>query len=157
MAWNVESANSTFNASEFTKKTMSDRNSVRSASQVKGLSRMKTGLFGYSIVGINANQVPAMREAIRNYVQGIQNHLDGFEASADSTMAFKSEAVKASVQKYMQTLKEYCQNLTSQLLAFSDKLKEVEEKWLEATQNMAQSVDTSTAGFSKGTQYTEQK
>ena len=111
----------------------------------------------YSIVGINANQVPAMKNAIANYVEAIQNHLEKIETSADSSQAFKSDAVKTAVQNYLLTLKDYCQNLVSQMLAFSDKLQEVYEKWVEATGNMAQSVNSSASGFNKGTRYTQQK
>lgn len=160
MSWNVESTKSTFNASENVTNTIEGRDSVRSSAQVNkdfgavGANFLKSGHM-YSIVGINANKIPEMREAIRNYVSGIQKHLDGFQASADSSKAFKSEVVTSSVQKYMDTVKEYCQNLTSQLIAFSDKLKDVETEWLKATQNMSQSVNDSVSNFNKGSQYSE--
>ena len=36
----------------------------------------RTERSDYDIVGINANKVPEMRDAVRNYVKGIQNELD---------------------------------------------------------------------------------
>ena len=152
MAWNVESSKSSFNASEYVTKTISERDSSRSTKQSISGSRSS-----YSIVGINAAQVPHMREAIKNYVESIQNHLNGFNAAAESNMAFKSSLVKTSVETYMVTLKEYCQNLTSQLIAFSDKLSEVYRTWVSATQDMAGTINMSSSSFNKGTKYTEQK
>ena len=121
--WMNGVSESTFNAKSFSDSQISDREGTREASNVRH------GWFGngraYSVVGIDANRIDGMRSAIRDYVQAIEGHLDGIEPLANANNAYKSEEVQRAVQEYVQKVKDYCKNLTSQLLAFSDKLGDV--------------------------------
>ena len=115
-------------------------------------------LFGgqSATVGINANEVPKMRQAIRKYCDTITNYVNNLNPTADSGVAFKGEAVKKALETYMNDVKEYSVNLTSALLAFSDKLQDVYNQWVAATESMAGTIGaTSGANFQKGTKYTE--
>lgn len=109
----------------------------------------------YSVVGINVNQIDNMREAIRQYVSEIKNHLDGIEPLANADNAYKSEEVQRAVRDYISKVKQYCLNLTSQLLAFSDQLVEVKYAYLSKMSNIASDFNQKSTSFSEGTAYTE--
>lgn len=122
------------------------------------LNRGSLGLFGstdYDIVGINADKVEPVREAIRTYVRDIEKELEKFETEVDPKIAFRGEDAIAAVQAYLTKVKTYCINVSSDLLAFSDKLKDVENAWNAAQQSIGSGVEASNNGFSEGTHYTE--
>lgn len=146
---------STFDAKVATDTQISDRESGRSAATT-AIGGAKTGWFSsYSVVGIQASEIPNMRDAIRNYVNGITTHLDNIEPLATADNAFKNEEVQTAVQTYIAAVKKYCMNLTTQLLAFSDKLQEVYEKYEENMRTMAGNIGDSTSSLNTGTTYTE--
>lgn len=151
--WMNGVSESTFNAKSFSDSQISDREGTREASNVGG------GWFGngraYSVVGIDANRIDGMRSAIRDYVQAIEGHLDGIEPLANANNAYKSEEVQRAVQEYVQKVKDYCKNLTSQLLAFSDKLGDVKSSWERATSEMSSTIGGASGSFDAGTKYTE--
>ena len=151
--WMNGVSESTFNAKSFSDSQISNREGTREASNVGG------GWFGngraYSVVGIDANRIDGMRSAIRDYVQAIEGHLDGIEPLANANNAYKSEEVQRAVQEYVQKVKDYCKNLTSQLLAFSDKLGDVKSSWERATSEMSSTIGGASCSFDAGTKYTE--
>lgn len=108
----------------------------------------------YSIVGIDATKVPQMRQQIRDSVTALQTHLDGIEAQANSSNAFRSEEIKTAVENYVDAIKDYCKALISDLLAFSDKLQEVREAWEQSTQNFASdSIGSSRESLAGASEY----
>lgn len=125
--------------------------------EVPGQTAQSMG--GYSIVGIDATKVEPMREQIRTSVANIQGYLDGIEATANAANAFRSEEIVAAVQRYVDSVKEYSKALVSDLLAFSDKLKDVQEAWEASSQTFASdSINTTATSMSDATTYyTEQK
>ena len=140
--WEETTQATAIDTSAATVATTSAREATRSASSVGGggnsfFANFFGGGGGFSIVGIDANRVPEMREQIRNSVNAIQTHLDGIEAQTNSSNAFRSEEVKQAVENYVNSVKDYCKALISDLLAFSDKLQEVREAWERSTQNFA--------------------
>ena len=168
MAWESETASSSFNAENYTTNQIAGREGLRSGSVVSGVDRFGnnlargfsniTGLnLSYSIVGMDMTKVGAAREAISNYVAGIESHLNNIDALADANKAYKSEEVQAAVKSYIEKVKEYCINLCSQLRAFSDKLADASAAWERATSNMASTVQSNTGSFDAGTRYTEQR
>lgn len=116
-----------------------------------------TTTSGYDIVGINGNQVEPMRQSIRDYVSEVQGLIDTtLSTSADQARnAFRGEEAIAAVNAYIDKIKDYCKNITSTLLAFSDKLADVGNAWKAAQENIAGNVNSSTGTFSEGTAYTE--
>lgn len=146
--WASESAKSSFDAKTFVSNTISGREESRSAISNDLRSQ-------YSVVGINVEGIPAMREAIRVYVKAVEDHLNGIEPLADAQNAYKSSDVQQSVKEYIEKEKVYCINLTSQLLAFSDKLADVSKAWVESAQGMASKVNTANTTFSEGNKYQE--
>ena len=181
-SWASTTEASGFDAEQYATTAMDSRSAARSGSNVStgygttttrpGWDIFGTGLFdkttpggqtaqslsGYSVVGINAAKVPEMREVIRTAVSNLQGHIDGIEEHTNSSMAFKSEEVKAAVENYVLSVKEYCKALISDLLAFSDKLETVHQAWLSSTSKYAsESIEGSKGSLSDNTTYyTEQ-
>ena len=160
-SWSTQNTTTGFNAQESANNTMSNRSNSRTRSNatnydIGGLS-FNIDARQYSIVGMSVKDVPKMRDAIRNYVSKIEAFLDGIDPLADANNAFKSKEVQESVRKYIDTVKSYCINLTSQLLAFSDKLAAVANAWITASSNIAGNVNSANSSFDAGTKYSDDK
>ena len=161
MNWNTDTITSAFDAAAGATKTAADRAAQRTASSVGthstgflGLGGQVSNLDSSSIVGMNVNEVENMRNAIEDYCGNIETYLRNLNPTANSDVAFKSEEVKAALTTYMENVKTYCLNLVSQLRAFSDKLADVRNQWQLATQNMAETVSsTSGSAFASGSTY----
>lgn len=82
---------------------------------------------GTTVVGINVNQIPNMKQAIRNYVNQLQDTLNKLD-SVDPTVAFKGEMTGAIVE-YIEAVKTACQAVVSNMLAFNDQLTLVEDAY----------------------------
>lgn len=161
MAWTNASSSSTFNASSASASIMEGRG-ARDLTAGSGLFDGISMAFGgsasrsdYSIIGIKASQVEPMRAAIRTYVANIQSYLEDAIMNAEANMdtAFRGSALQDEVKTYLKKVKDYCNNLTSTLLAFSDKLADVSNAWLAATQAMSSNVSDATGAFSAGSAY----
>lgn len=156
--WNTEATKSAFDARKFTTESLSNRTGRESgASSISGRSGgfLGMGASGYDIVGIDANKVDSMRESIRTYVKNIETYLDGVDPLADANGAFKGEEVQEAVRKYISTCKEYCKNLTSNLLAFSDQIGDVKNQWQIAMGKMSESINTGSQSYGSNDHYTE--
>lgn len=159
---------STFDAKSYTDTQIGNRDAQRTGAGTvvggAGKGNYSGGFLGtswgakestYSVVGINVNEVDNMREAIRVYVQAIKDHLNGIEPLATADNAFKSEEVQKAVQDYITKVKEYCMNLVSQLLAFSDKLADVKNAWQANMDALAGNTSSSASSLDQGTAYQE--
>jgi len=94
----------------------------------------------YDVVGMNAEQIPAMRDAIREYVDKVVMKLEDIETGASSDVAFRNEAVQGAVKEYLGAVKESMIVLVTQLNAFSDKLADVYNSWLASAERYAEDV-----------------
>lgn len=112
---------------------------------------------GYDIVGIKATEVPKMREAINDYVNKITSYLgEAIDTSkSQAKTAFRGSEAEEAVKAYLDKVKDYINNLVSHLLAFSDKLADIGNAWIDAQQNIASNVNASKGAFSEGSKYTE--
>jgi len=112
---------------------------------------------GYNLVGIKATEVENMRNAIRDYVARVQAKVNETLESNDAKLreAVRGAKVIEEVNAYIDKVKLYCQNVTSGLLVFSDKLADVGNAWITATENMASTVSSTTGAFSEGSRYTD--
>lgn len=120
-----------------------------------------TGTFNsgdYDVVGINTSMIPQMRQAIREYVDKINEYLNQVQANTDPSIALKGTGMEQAVKEYIQNVVKYCQVLCSNLLVFSDKLVKVEEAWRTSDQNMTNKVNfgSSELNSAAGQTYTEQ-
>ena len=96
---------------------------------------------GTTVVGINVNHIPAMKTAVRNYVDNIRKALDELN-TYDPQVAFKGEYATAMTE-YIEAVKTACNAIVSQMLAFNDQLTKVQEAY--------QAKDTATASSIKNT------
>ena len=163
MGWNSSTSGSSFNAGSATTSIIEGRGN-RDLTAGNGLFDTISMGFGgrasrsdYSIVGIKAAQVEPMRQSIRTYVANIESYLEEALGNANANMdtAFRGSALQESVQSYLTKVKDYCNNLCSTLLAFSDKLADVSNAWLAATQAMSGNVSDAAGAFSAGTKYSD--
>lgn len=117
----------------------------------------KKGLWAavdMDVVGINASKISTITSAIDSYVKAIDSHLDGIDADAEQSGAFAGEDVQKAVRDYIGQVKTYCKNLTSQLRAFNDKLREINRVWEANRATLAGNIGQS-ATFDAGEQYKE--
>ena len=114
------------------------------------------GLWGTNIpdtTGIQASKVPAMQDAIKDYVTSLRNHLDNVVADATTKNAFAGAYAEATTE-FVKKLKESCQNIISNLLMFSDKLEEIKNAYAERAETMAGDIgDQSSKMASSFTEY----
>lgn len=98
-------------------------------STIGGTIDQVTSLFqnGTTVVGINVNQIPSMKEAIRKYVDNLNQILAKLDA-VDPSIAFKGVYAEA-VTEYILSVKQACQSVISNMLAFNDQLTKVQEAY----------------------------
>ena len=148
--WTGKVENATFNADSAYWKRADERSAKLNTAKV---NVKKSG--SYNVVGINAKKVPDMREAIRKYVDAVEKHLNGVNELTKASSAYQSVEVQKAVQAYVKKMKEYCIGLTSQLLAFSDKIGDVLKTWEKRSTQMAADVGKTNTNFASTGKYTE--
>lgn len=153
---------SSFGAMDYTTNQISQREGSRVAVGGRVSGVVSDGFMGfgrqeYSVVGMNATKIPAVRESIRSYVNAITTHLDKIEPLANANNAFRSEEVQKAISDYIVKVKEYCINLTSQLLAFSDKLADVQEAYNQNMSRLSGNINQQTTSFNGGQRYQEER
>lgn len=103
----------------------------------------------YSLLGINANSIDDMRFAIRIYVENLEAHLNSVKQEAMDTAAFRGQYAN-SIIEYVEAVCDVVKSLTSQLLAFSDKLVDIKEKYQEQDINLTRSISSVASNTSSG-------
>lgn len=117
-----------------------------------GSSNIIDTLGRYNIVGININAIDEMRFAIRVYVENIESHLNSVQQDAMDTYAFKGQYANA-ISEYVQAVCDVVKSLTSQLLAFSDKLVDIKNAYQEKDINISSSINSSISNTQSGVNY----
>ena len=99
--------------------------------------------FTASVVGMNVNKIPSMKAAIRTYVNKIKTQVNRLHTDVKTDKAFKSSdgSVEDAVSRYLQSVETYCNNLTSALLAFNDKLTDVEKAWETSMEHLSSTIE----------------
>ena len=111
----------------------------------------------YNVVGLNVTKVSSeMIPAIENWVKSMENKLNQIDETREKqNIAFKDENVQRAVFDFVVNVKEYCINLTSDLLAFADKLKSVEKTYKTNLSKLSQGIDELAKKNSVGDRYTQ--
>lgn len=91
------------------------------------------------VVGINEAEIPNMKQAIREYVNNLQTHLNEVKANADTTQAFKGE-YSAAVTQFVEAVCTACECVISNLLQFNERLEEVYQAYLTKDTTMASDI-----------------
>ena len=111
---------------------------------------------GSTVVGINVNQIPTMKSAIREYVASVETALAELK-NYDPTVAFKGEEIVPALQGYIDAVIETCGAIVSNMLAFNDQLTEVENAYKAKDTTAASTIKSSAESTrSAYTRYTEQ-
>ena len=97
---------------------------------------------GTTVVGINVNQIPAMKAAVETYCQEINNAL-GTLTNYDPTIAFKGTAIEPALKEYIDAVIEACGAIVSNMLAFNDQLTEVQNAYAAKDETSASQIKTS--------------
>ena len=135
-----------FNASGFVNDTINRRQAVMTT-----IGDSVSWAAGVTVVGIDATKVPQMMEAINEYVEKVKKHLDGINPQADANKAFKGEELQRAVESYINRVKAYCFNLTSQLRAFSDKIADIQTAYNLSLQDAADNFNQMASALESGT------
>jgi len=113
---------------------------------VTGVDTLTVG--NYDVVGMNANEITNMRDAIATYVSTATDWIEKIAEECNAAQAFKNEAVEGAIKSYLDAVRESIAAFISQLLAFSDKLADVYNAWMESAGNYAEDViGAGTAGI----------
>lgn len=138
-------------ATEAVRSTATTQSDINNYKQARENSRTASNAFNtnmsYSVVGINANKIPATRAAIQSYVNDVKAVLKDMDTQVETAGAFRGDAVKKAVQEYLVTVKTYCENLVTYLNVFSDKLKDVQDSWEKYLEQAGTSINTQKSGF----------
>lgn len=100
--------------------------------------------FDYSIVGINANNIPVMQEEIKRYIANVNSKLENMNAFANPTEAFQGEEIGNAIKHYLNAIKEACSAMVSQMNNFNNQLEEVKAAYLGNDQSSSSTVQGST-------------
>ena len=136
--------------------------SDRISGVVQGVQGYAGGLIstiqnGSPFVGMNYDQIPNVRQSIRDYVTAIQTAADELNTSAEVNQGVRGEIVDATKQ-YVQAVKDVCDAYASQLLAYSDKMQEYYENYAAADTEVSGNVATEASQLSGSVDtYTEQR
>lgn len=153
MGWG-EPVKSDFDAKGYTTGVSDSRSANRATSKVD----LTPG--SYSVVGMKVSSVPAMQDAIENYVKAIKDHLDGIntDVAEDANKFVKSTEVRTALDNYITSVKQYCMVLASQLIAFNDKLSDVANAWIQSSKNVSDTLNTESTKLSNdaGQEYQRQ-
>lgn len=134
----TEAQNIKFRAGQFIK-GMVDNARSKFEAVVGRVDAFFEGLVTGDVVGIDANQVPQMKQAIKTYVDELKSHLDTMQTNAQTDEAFKGEYA-AAISDFVAAVNQCCYAVISQLLSFSDTLDEVQAKYAEKDSTMAKDI-----------------
>ena len=152
MNFNVETKTSTFDQGAAFRSHVQQTEDILSHYEQKSSDFLGSG----AIVGLNANEIPNIKESIRTMCDNITTELNKIQTDADREVAFKGEGVKNALQEYINKVTESCDNLISTMKAFNDKLTDVERQWKAAVDSMSDTISSNAGQYATGTQYTEQ-
>lgn len=155
MNFNVETKTSTFDQNRAFNEMYSNRTDQRDSSKIDGPDGGDMG--GLKVIGIDASKIGNMKEAIRVMCDTITRKINELETEVDSNQAYKAPGLDTALKLYLENVARYCNNLTSSLKAFNDKLSDVQDQWAALTSSAKDKVDSNAGQFASGSQYTEQR
>lgn len=155
MGWKTEVQSVIFEGLDKVRQTASEFSSFISSTVGGFNAQVGTLVSGTSYIGINGQKIPQMRNAIREYVNAIQSHLDKVVEDTSTVNAFHGDYA-GSVTDYVTAVKRICQDYTSKLLEFSDNLDKIAELYhSKDTEYAANIASTAKNASANSTAYTE--
>jgi len=156
MTWKTEVQKVLFDASQDVKTKVSMLSSFFESQINQNAAEVFSFMNGSSVIGINVHEIPNMRNAIRIYVQDLERHLDEVATNADTSPAFKGEYA-AAITSYVTAITHACKSVTTQLLAFSDQLKQVSDAYEAQDRTLSENIRRSASGAEEQYQRYEEK
>lgn len=155
--WRQEAQTVAWNVGQTIRNTTSQASGIFDSLVGGARAQLQGVLNGTTVVGINVNEIPNMRNAIRDYINGIEEHLNQVRTNADTSQAFKGDYAVA-IQEYVSAICEACKCVTSNLLTFSDKLVEVQEKYQARDTELSSAISGSAGDIENSfARYQEQR
>lgn len=156
MNFNVGTVASEFSVGNAFDSVQSDRISQREKDSVNVVS--PTSMSDFDVIGLNIVKVEPAKEAIREMCRQITEKISQIQTDANSKVAFKlgNGDFDSALKSYLEKVVLYCENLTSSLLAFNDKISEVQKQWDKLSSNTQEKVSSTSGQFATGSKYTEQ-
>lgn len=111
------------------------------------------------VVGINVKGIPAIIDAIEDYISRVNKKLDKLKENSNTSTAKAMKGDYAAATKlYIQTSADVCYRIITQLRYFEDKLIAVKEAYEQKDENMTSQINTSTTEMNnQWTEYQRQK
>lgn len=129
----------------FTRNTQEGVRSVisRASGMLDGIVGSATttvsNVFSGGFVGINTANAESLRTAINNYIQGVQDTINGFNENANLENAYKGE-VQVATQEFLRAIKDLLQaHITQMRLNLTD-LNEAIKNYEEAASDLGSQV-----------------
>jgi len=94
----------------------------------------------YSLLGINADSITTMQEAIRAYKAGIDEPLSQLSANVDYAAGFKGSSIAESLQIYLTKVIEEMQKMTAYIDEFDRSLDQVAANYVSQGENVSNTV-----------------
>ncbi len=129
----------------FTRNTQEGVRSVisRASGMLDGIVGSATttvsNVFSGGFVGINTANAESLRTAINNYIQGVQDTINGFNENVNLENAYKGE-VQVATQEFLRAIKDLLQaHITQMRLNLTD-LNEAIKNYEEAASDLGSQV-----------------
>ena len=140
-SWETQSQATTFSVGNTFENAIAGRN--RGAIKTGDSIDLKP--FGDdSVVGINADHIPAMQEALTAYITDIDTVLKKFEGQVNAREGVAGNDINEAIYNYFVRVKEYLFALVSNFKAFNDKLDSVSKAYIAFQGEEKTSITTST-------------
>ncbi len=98
-----------------------------------------SNVFSGGFVGISTANADSLKNAINNYIQGVQDTINGFNENANLENAYKGE-VQAATQEFLRAVKELLQAHITQMRVNLKDFDEVVANYTQSASDLGSQV-----------------
>lgn len=99
-----------------------------------------------SVVGINANQIPNMSQAIDTYINDVKAVLAKLNSDVSTSEAFKGDYATA-VKKYVAAVEQVCNTVVGEMASFKTKLEEIKTAYATKDKDIGSTIESSSSSL----------
>ena len=121
---------------------------IGSASKIKGGGLFSSGASfsgSATTVGINEAEIPAMKNAVTEYIDRLNQHLQQVQTEADTSQAFKGD-YSTAIKNFVESVCTSCRFIISNLHAVNDDLDKVMASYREKDAGLAGDLNSNAGG-----------
>lgn len=96
----------------------------------------------YSLLGINADSITTMQQAIRDYKQGVDEPLSQLSANVDYAAGFRGSSIAESLKTYLERVIAEMQKMTAYIDEFDRSLDQVAANYASQAESVSNTVAT---------------